>query len=107
LSPITATVGTLVEDVDLRDDLPDRDFDAIYQAWIRTGLLLFRDQRLSPEDQVRVTSRFGEIASYTRDEFGQSEHPQILVLSNIEKNGKPIGSPVSGRVWHTDGHYLE
>src|SRR5207237_5106325 len=49
----------------------------------------------------------GELASYTRDEFGQSEHPQILVLSNIETNGKPIGSPVSGRVWHTDGHYLE
>jgi taurine dioxygenase/putative 2-oxoglutarate oxygenase len=107
LSPITPTVGTLVEGVDLRAELADGDFVAIYQRWIRTGLLLFRNQNLSPPDQLRFTSRLGELVSYTRDQFGEAEYPEILVLSNIEKNGKLIGTPVSGRVWHTDGHYLE
>ena len=31
----------------------------------------------------------------------------MLVLSNIRVDGTLIGSPVSGRVWHSDGHYLE
>ena len=107
LSPITHTVGTLVEGVDLRDELSDTEFDAIHGAWIDTGLLLFRGQRLTPPDQLRFTRRFGELVSYTRDRFSENEHPEILVLSNVQENGKLIGSPVSGRVWHTDGHYLE
>ena len=46
------------------------------------------------------------MSSGTRSEFSENQNPEILVLSNIMEDGKLIGSPVSGRVWHTDGHYL-
>lgn len=106
LVPITDRIGTEVRGVDVTRPISNRDFDRIYQAWIDTTILLFREQTMTPAQQIAFTRKFGEVASYTRKEFAESEQPEILILSNLTKDGKPIGSPVSGRVWHTDGHYL-
>jgi len=106
LVPITDAIGTEVRGVDVTEDLSARDFDRIYQAWIDTTILLFRGQRMTQAQHVAFTRRFGELVSYTRAEFNEDAHPDILVLSNITQDGRLIGSPVSGRVWHTDGHYL-
>jgi alpha-ketoglutarate-dependent taurine dioxygenase len=107
LHPITDTIGTEVRGVDLSEELTSQDFERIYEAWIQTTILLFRGQRLDPQDQIDFTSRFGEMVGYTRSKFNHPEFPEILVLSNLLEGGKQIGSPRSGRVWHTDGHYLE
>jgi taurine dioxygenase/putative 2-oxoglutarate oxygenase len=105
LRPITETIGTQVHGLDIAD-LSVRDFDRIYQAWIETTILLLPGQSMTPAEHIAFTSRFGEVVKYTRDDFSASEWPEILVLSNITRDGTLIGSPVSGRVWHTDGHYL-
>jgi taurine dioxygenase/putative 2-oxoglutarate oxygenase len=106
LVPITDTIGTEVRGIDVTEDISVRDFDRVYQAWIDTTILLFRDQWMTPAQHIAFTRRFGEVVAYTRSKFGAQEDPEILVLSNIVRDGKPIGSPYSGRVWHTDGHYL-
>lgn len=106
LIPITNRIGTEVRGIDLTQPISSSDFDRIYQAWIDTTILLFRNQSLTPRQQIDLTKKFGEIVSYTRDKFSDNEYAEILILSNIEKDGKLIGSPMSGRVWHTDGHYL-
>ncbi len=86
--------------------LSARDFDRIYQAWIDTTILVFRGQHMTPAQHIAFTKRFGDVVRYTRSEFSENQNPEILVLSNIMEDGKLIGSPVSGRVWHTDGRYL-
>lgn len=106
LIPITDGIGTEVRGVDVAGDLTDRDFDRIYRAWIDTTVLLFRGQTMTPSQHIAFTERFGETYTYTRSEFNHEEHPEILILSNLTRDGKPIGSAYSGRVWHTDGHYL-
>ncbi len=106
LVPITETIGTEVRGVDVTGELSARDLDRIYQAWIDTTILLFRGQRMTRAQHVAFTRRFGEVVSYTRTQFSEQEQPEILVLSNIRQDGKLIGSPVSGRVWHSDGHFL-
>ena len=106
LKSITNRIGTLVEGADIDDFMtPDR-FERIYKAWIDTGLLVVRGLQLTPKQQLDVTKRFGQLVSYTRAQFEAEEESAILVLSNIQNDGRLIGSPVSGRVWHTDGHYL-
>lgn len=60
-----------------------------------------------PQQQINFSRQFGEVSSYTRSKFALEDYPEVLVLSNITRDGKLIGSPVSGRVWHTDGHYIE
>ena len=41
------------------------------------------------------------------DQFHHPEHSDILVLSNVEENGKPIGLADGGTYWHTDYSYLD
>jgi alpha-ketoglutarate-dependent taurine dioxygenase len=107
LVPITPQIGMEVRGLDVTAPISAADFDRIYQAWIDNTILLFRGQSMTPDEQVKFSSRFGEVVSYTRDQFSEGAQPEILVLSNIEKDGRLIGSPVSGRVWHSDGHYLK
>lgn len=106
LVPITDGIGTEIRGIDVTGDISDSDFERIYQAWIDTAVLVFRDQKMTPEQHIEFTRRFGEVFSYTRSEFNHVDYPEILILSNLTKDGKPIGSARSGRVWHTDGHYL-
>ena len=106
IKPLTESIGAEICDVDIAAGISDADFERIYNAWIDRTIILLRGQRLRHEDQIAFTARFGEVASYTRPQFSIPGYPEILVLSNIQKDGKPIGSPYSGRVWHTDGHYL-
>jgi taurine dioxygenase/putative 2-oxoglutarate oxygenase len=106
LVPITQRIGTEVRGIDVTQPISVRDLERIYGAWLDTTILLFRGQSLTPEQQIAFTQKLGEVVSYTRKQFSDHESPELLILSNITKDGKLIGSPVSGRVWHTDGHYL-
>jgi alpha-ketoglutarate-dependent taurine dioxygenase len=106
LIPLTEITGTEVRGIDVNRPISDSDFERIYKAWIDTTILLFRGQSLDPQQQIALTDRFGEGVSYTRSRFSREDAPDLLILSNIRENGRLIGSPVSGRVWHTDGHFL-
>jgi alpha-ketoglutarate-dependent taurine dioxygenase len=105
--PLTDTIGTEVIGIDLTESLSGADFDRIYQAWLDTAILLFRNQSMTPPQQIAFSQRFGELMVYTRAENALPDHPEVLVLSNLTRDGKPIGSPASGRYWHSDGHYLK
>ncbi|MDB5578230.1 MAG: tblC [Bradyrhizobium sp.] len=107
LRPLTDTIGTEVSGIDLTEPVSAADFDRIVKAWLDTTVLLFRDQSMTPEQQIAFSRRFGELLVYTRPENELKKYPEILVLSNVMQNGKPIGAAVSSRYWHTDGHYLK
>ncbi|AZZ77301.1 MULTISPECIES: TauD/TfdA dioxygenase family protein [Pseudomonas] len=107
LVPVTEFIGTEVRGIDVNARLSDDTIEALYNAWISSTILLFRGQSMSPDQQLAFSRNFGELVSYTRSQFSEQTQPEILILSNITKDGKLIGSPVSGRVWHTDGHYLD
>ncbi|KQH75355.1 taurine catabolism dioxygenase TauD [Mycobacterium gordonae] len=107
LYPLTPLIGTEVRGIDVNQPIDAHIFDQIYEAWIDSTVLLIRGQSMTPRQQVEFTARFGEVFSYTRSQFNHPDQPEILILSNLTRNKKPIGSAYSGRVWHTDGHYLE
>ncbi|WP_296227871.1 TauD/TfdA dioxygenase family protein [Ralstonia sp. UBA689] len=92
----------------LRDaaDLSDADIAAIRQAWLaHDGLLVFRDVQLTPEAQVAFSRRFGPLQVHVLNQFNLTGHPEILVVSNVVENGKPIGLGDAGRDWHSDLSY--
>jgi len=107
IASLSPALGTEATDIDLRRPITDTEFETLHAALVDTTVLVIRDQRLTPDDLVRFTKRFGDILVYTRAENAHHTHPNVLVLSNIRRDGKLIGSPASGRYWHTDGHFLE
>ena len=61
ITPIEGTTfGAWIHDLDVRD-LTESEFDAVYDAWLEYGLLIFPDQFLSKSEQDDFAGRFGDL----------------------------------------------
>jgi taurine dioxygenase len=111
--PLTKHIGAEIRGLDLRETLDRETIDAIHRAWLDHGVLLFRDQKLSQEDQIRVTGYFGELAPLTRPAKFRPPgyarvHPNIMMISNIRENGETIGALPDGEMhFHHDQIHSE
>ena len=100
--PSGAPLGHELRGVDLAQPVPDALFAEIEAAYDRFGVIVFRDQRLTPEQQIAFSRRFGPLAQYTLAQYNMPGHPEIFVASNVVVDGKPLGMADAGRYWHTD-----
>jgi taurine dioxygenase len=111
LTPLTPAVGVEIGNVDLTA-LHAAEFAQIETAWHRYSVLLFRGQKLSDEDLLAFSRRFGDLDPPPNQERGRQSppgYPDIYVVSNVlNEKGEPIGALGAGEaVWHTDMSYLE
>ncbi|MBV8651551.1 MAG: TauD/TfdA family dioxygenase, partial [Alphaproteobacteria bacterium] len=85
----------------------DAIFPAIYAAFLKHQLLLFRDQDLPPGAQVAFARRFGEVQIHVMNQYHAGGYPELYTLSNAGPDGKPSGKhPDRGTMaWHTDGSW--
>lgn len=84
----------------------------IIGAFYEHGVILFRNQELTEDQQLRFARYFGELGerSLPRDRWpeGADHNPKIMLISNIRKKGKPIGSLPDGELWfHHDMCYVQ
>jgi len=98
IRPASEHVGADITDVNLAASLSNGAFEKIEDAYNRYSLLIFRDQELSPAQQIAFARRFGELEISPRAQFALPGYPEILVLSNIIEDGKPIGNADAGRL---------
>ena len=105
--PLTAHLGAEVSGVKLADDISDEVFHAIYQAYLRYQVLLFRPQDLPPGRQVEFARRFGEVQIHVMNQYHADGFPELYRLSNLDDQGRPNGRhPDKGTLyWHTDGSW--
>lgn len=100
--------GAEVIGVDLARDHDAATVDALRWLWADHGLLLFRDQSLEEKDIVAFSGMFGDLEIHVREEYLSPDHPEILIVSNLKKNGEPIGILSDHEVgWHHDQIYQE
>ncbi len=95
VKPIAGALGAEISGVDLAQ-LDDETFNEIIAAWHEHLVVFFRDQRLSPDQQLAFSKRFGDI-HYHPYMKGMDTHPEILEIIKEEGDTKSFGS-----VWHTD-----
>lgn len=106
VNPLADTFVAEITGIDLSQPLDESTFAAIRDAWHAHSILVFRDQHLTEGQQVAFTRRFGDLYGHLLSQFLHPDHPEILVISNILENGKPIGLLDAGRLWHADLSYL-
>jgi taurine dioxygenase len=108
--PSGRALGAEIQDVELKTS-SDMDFAEIHRTWLDHLVLRFRGQKLTVEDLIRFSRRFGDLDWAPVQETGRrfvEGHPELYVVSNVLENGAPIGSLGAGEaVWHTDMSYLE
>ena len=101
-----APIGALVEGIDLGEDLDDETFARIEAAYDRHNVLVFRDQRLTPEQHIAFSRRFGPLEIHVVKRALLQGHPEILLVSNVKNEaGEDIGLSDAGQTWHTDTSY--
>ena len=82
-------------------------FAQIWDAFFASQVLVFRGQRLAPRDFLYFARQFGHPEPHVIDQFHHPEHADILILSNVQKDGEPTGLADAGTYFHTDYSYLD
>ena len=103
-------VGAEIRGLDLRRPLDAVTFQNVERVWLDRGVLLFRNQDLTEEEQVRFASGFGELGRVINKHGGVTltRHPSVMLGSNIRQDGKPIGALPDGEMYfHSDQCYVE
>lgn len=104
--PGGAPLGAEITGVDLSKDIDDNIFEQIEDALHEHLVIAVRDQKLTPDQQIKFSRRFGSLAAHVMSPYVLPDFPQIYVVSNIVENGKPIGVADAGSKWHSDFCYL-
>lgn len=107
LRPFDGPLGAEIRDLDLSAPLDDQTFRQVHRAHLDHHVLVFRDQRITPQQQIDFSRRFGPLQVHVLRQFQLPGHPEILVVSNIVENGQPIGLGDAGHYWHSDLSYKE
>jgi taurine dioxygenase len=102
--PSGRVLGATIEGTDLAR-LPETDFQEIYQALAVHGVLRFPRQELGARELRDFAARWGELEVNVANMYQEPGMPEVMILSNIVENGKPIGLADAGQSWHTDMSY--
>ena len=98
--------GVEVLDVNLYS-LSTDEFEQLHKNFYQHQVLVARAQKLTAPQFLQFARRFGPPEPHVIDQFHHPQHPDMLVLSNVVKDGKPTGLADAGTYFHTDYSYLE
>ncbi len=102
-----APLGAEIVGLDLSRPLDDATFAKVRAAFLASdGVLVFRDQHITPEQHIDFSRRFGPLMIHVLKQYLLPGHPEILIVSNVIENGKPVGLGDAGRYWHSDLSYV-
>lgn len=103
--PTGKILGARVEGLSLAEPLTAHDFAAIMRALGEYGVLCFPRQTLTPAQLKAFSERFGSLQSSPTGGFHEPGYPEVMILSNVVDDGRPIGLADAGQDWHTDMSY--
>jgi alpha-ketoglutarate-dependent 2,4-dichlorophenoxyacetate dioxygenase len=115
ITPLHPYFAARVDGVDLREPLEDESFDRIAQTFQECSVLVFSEQRLTDEQQMAFSARFGPLET-TIDSIGQERrlHPNLVDLSNLDpvEDGQLMDwtdrrmlYQSGNQLWHTDSSF--
>jgi taurine dioxygenase len=103
--PTGETLGATIEGFDLSQPLSRPAFGTILRALGEHGVLCFPRQTLTPPQLKAFSENFGGLQVSLTGGYMDPQTPEVMILSNIVEDGKPIGLADAGQDWHTDMSY--
>ena len=107
IEPLSGIAGARVADLDLSQALDAEVFSQIEKALHDHCFLVFPGQTLSSHQFVAFSRYWGPAEPHVIDTFHHPDDANILILSNVSRDGKPIGLLDAGTYFHTDYSYLD
>jgi taurine dioxygenase len=99
------TLGATIEGLDLAAPLSDEEFDRVVRTLGERGVVRFPAQKLTGRQLAEFSARFGELEINVANVYQEPGLPEVMILSNVVEDGKPIGLADAGQDWHTDMSY--
>ena len=108
-----------VSEVDLKKDLDNKIVKEIDNAINKLSVLVFANQNIDDDEQVKFTKYFGEIeASGNKSNITKAKDRRLSTdladVSNLDKNNKPFTQDdprrifnLGNRLWHTDSSFKQ
>ena len=91
----------------LSKPMSDEVLAKVLDTWHQNLVILFRDQHLTEDDQVRFGERFGPPAVSHTKRF-TTKNPAVMLISNVRENGQLIGALPDGEMnFHSDQCHQE
>ena len=94
---VTACCGAEVSGLDLSQPLPKPTIDALTTALAEHCVLFFRDQEMTPAQQKRLGSYFGELHLHPAWPRLVEGHPEVMEIYTDENSER-----IAGEDWHSD-----
>jgi taurine dioxygenase len=105
IHPFDAPLGAEIIGLDLSQPLLPEALSRVRQALLDHLVVVFREARITPAQHIARSAQFGPLQIHVLRQFQLRGHPEILVVSNVIEDGKPIGLGDAGRDWHSDLSY--
>jgi taurine dioxygenase len=107
VTPIADALGAEITGCVVSAEMMEPDFKTIEDALHEHLVVVIRDQKITPEDFVIFSKRFGKPEPHIIDQFHHPADPNILILSNRKnEKGEPLGLGDGGTYFHCDYSYL-
>ena len=97
----------ILEGIDLSRPVDGATFARLEAALHEHGFIVLRGQELTALDLVAFARLWGPPEPHVIDTFHHPADPNVLVLSNVVRDGRPTGLADAGSYFHTDYSYLE
>ncbi len=99
-------LGATIEGIDLGQPLSDDMHEVVLRTLGERGVVRFPHQKLTARQLADFSARFGKLeTNVASTNYQEPGVPEVMILSNIVENGKPIGLADAGQDWHTDMSY--
>ena len=106
VSPLSEAIGARIEGVDLRREVDTGTFDTIRNALFEHAIIVVPRQTLDEDDQERFCRYFGEL-EMVRSGEAPSDHPAVLMITNVTDSGRPTALEDGEMMFHYDQCYYE
>lgn len=102
-----APLGARISGIDLAEPLDEDSVETLHRALLDFQVLVFPDQTIDDDQHAEFARHWGKLQIHVLNQYVQEGRPEIFIITNLGKDGKPIGEhPDPGAaIWHTDGSW--